>query len=141
MQEIALIALIPVDATGFPDVGEPMPLPSIDHVETECDDCGRACWIGPGQARFRAEQDADALCYFCLVASGVLSNAVTKSVNPGNDLRPRKLPSHCHCGQKVRVLWSGPIGAASRPALLVCRHDPPRCALRVEVPPEAVQKG
>lgn len=52
-----------------------------------------------------------------------------------------ELPSTCHCGRRVRVLWSGPIGPDSRPVLLVCgRHWHPdhRCDLRVPIPEDSI---
>jgi hypothetical protein len=48
-----------------------------------------------------------------------------------------ELPSRCHCGKRVKVLWSGPLGPDSRPVLLVCRTG--ACDLRVPIPASAVQ--
>jgi hypothetical protein len=49
------------------------------------------------------------------------------------------LRTHCDCGVRVRVLWSGPIGPDSRPILLVCGHHPRSpCEFRQVIPEAAV---
>jgi hypothetical protein len=49
------------------------------------------------------------------------------------------LRSHCDCGRRARVLWSGPIDEHSRPVLLVCGwHPEPRCQLHQPIPAEKV---
>lgn len=50
------------------------------------------------------------------------------------------LPSYCKCDRRVRLLWVGPISAASRPVLLVCGWYPKsRCGLRMRIPREAIR--
>jgi hypothetical protein len=52
------------------------------------------------------------------------------------DLRPR-----CDCQRRARVLWSGPIGPDSRPAVLVCGHKPARCFFRQHIPEWQTRPG
>jgi hypothetical protein len=54
---------------------------------------------------------------------------------------PEKLRSTCDCGRRVRVLWSGPLSADSRPVLLVCGYHPDRrCGFQQVIPEENVDQ-
>lgn len=61
---------LPKDTSTLPDIGVPVPTPSIQHTLKQCQTCGQDIWVGPNQLQqIKYAQDAEdphsIVCYLC----------------------------------------------------------------------------
>lgn len=73
MDELKVAACLPVDTSGLPDLGMPLPKPTDLYSLIQCEACERDMWIGPRQIAHIAELRQREtlvirLCLYCVVA-------------------------------------------------------------------------
>lgn len=65
-----IITCLPVDTSTLPDIGIPIPKPSVEHSITRCKGCQVEVWIGPKQRKLKRLYPA-----YCILCSVSIVNA------------------------------------------------------------------